>query len=576
MNTELHAITEQRAMEHILSELDAGRGGMLVTPNLDHLYRCVNDLSFAALVAEADLVVADGMPLVWAAKIQGTPLPARVAGSDLIWSLSESAARRGRSVYLLGGDPGTAEKAARILSEKYENLRVAGTMCPPIGFERDEHEIARIINALATARPDIVYVALGSPKQERLICRIRKSLPQAWWLGVGISFSFVCGDVRRAPRWMQKTGLEWVHRLIQEPRRLFKRYMVVGIPFAARLLVTSAWRRVFGVSGSIKSRRQNRVNAASQPARPVPAIATEPATRTRARRHPGSLQRLRSVVLLGGTVRPTPLHAAVKRSILDLPLEQETTILNHWLNRATELARYADIEQLPVRILVNQQSYEPNSGAARYSGVYTVEQDGSEYRGTGGMLRDLAQQYDDDDLILVASASQVLLDPLSALAKVLHHKGGDVNLISHRDGTPSGVMLIRCQTLRLIPSLGFFDMKEQGLPLIAGRYDVRVVHCRRPTGVPLRTLEDYITALRLHHRRRAGRPRVADPLSEDWSPSFAIVENGASVAARAHLHDTVVLRSAIVESGASLVRCVVCPGAVVRQKASEIDRFVTA
>lgn len=591
---ELHAITQPQAVEYILGELDANRGGMLVTPNLDHLYRCVSDLSFAALVAEADLVVADGMPLVWAAKIQGTPLPARVAGSDLIWSLSEAAARRGKSIYLLGGSPGTAEAAAKILSEKYENLKVVGTCCPELGFEENEREVAKIINELAQKRPDIIYVALGSPKQERLICRIRNSLPKSWWLGVGISFSFVSGDVRRAPMWMQKTGLEWIHRLVQEPRRLFKRYVVNGLPFAARLIALSAWRRVAGIPPRTSSRRQSRRVGVSQErpssknepepsadaapvAAPMRAFDSAPAAIVRddGRATARSLHRLRAMILLGGSVRQTPLHSAIKRSILDLPLEQDSTILNHWLWQASELARYASLDVLPTRVLVNANGHEPVSGAARYAGTYTVERDSSEYRGTGGVLRDLAQNYDDNDLILVATASQVLLDPLPAIAAALDHKHGDVNLISHRDGTPSGVTLLRVETLRMIPSIGFCDLKEQGLAEIAKKYDVKVVHSRKATGLPVRTLGDYIGALHTHHRRRSGRVIQLDPLAEDWQPSFAIIEPGATVAPGVHIHDSVVLRGAMVESGASLVRSVVCPGTVVRAKQSVIDKFVT-
>src|SRR5438045_339020 len=120
---DLHAVTEQQVVTHILDELDFGRGGTVVTPNLDHLRRCLDDLSFGALVAEADLVVADGMPLVWAARIQGTPLPQRVAGSDLIWSLSAAAAKRAKTVFMLGGDFGTAEAAAKTLVERNPELK---------------------------------------------------------------------------------------------------------------------------------------------------------------------------------------------------------------------------------------------------------------------------------------------------------------------------------------------------------------------------------------------------------------------------------------------------------------------
>ena len=138
--------------------------------------------------------------------------------------------------------------------------------------------------------------------------------------------------------------------------------------------------------------------------------------------------------------------------------------------------------------------------------MYHVERDKAEFRGTGGVLKDLAGQYDDDDLVLVANAAQLLIDPLSVIAAALDHKRGDISLISHQDGTPSGVMLVRCKTLQEIAQTGFVDMKEQALPLIAQKYDVKVMHCRRPSGLPIRSLRDYIAALKHYHRRRAGKP----------------------------------------------------------------------
>ena len=140
-----------------------------------------------------------------------------------------------RRVFLLGGDPGTADAAADVLRTRYEGLDIVGTHCPPIGFEHHEQKTRRIIESIKQAQPDIVFVALGSPKQEQLIARLRHVMPTAWWVGVGISFSFVCGRVRRAPRWVQRLGLEWLHRLVQEPRRLMRRYLIDGLPFAARL-----------------------------------------------------------------------------------------------------------------------------------------------------------------------------------------------------------------------------------------------------------------------------------------------------------------------------------------------------
>src|SRR5262245_46886249 len=160
------------------------------------------------------------MLTVFASRLQGTPLPERVAGSDLISSLSAAAARQGRSIYLLGGSPGSAEGTRAVLQQRHPDLHVAGVDCPPVGFEGDPDAVERVARTVVQGAPDIVLVALGSPKQELLIARLRDRLPGAWWLGVGISFSFLSGHVRRAPRWMRRTGLEWLHRLVQEPRRL--------------------------------------------------------------------------------------------------------------------------------------------------------------------------------------------------------------------------------------------------------------------------------------------------------------------------------------------------------------------
>lgn len=252
-------VTETQAVDYVLDALEAGHGGWVITSNLDHLFRAGRDREFRGMLDEADLVVADGMPLVWASKAQGTPLPERVAGSSLVWTMTAEAAKRGRSVYLLGGDEGTAEKAGQILTETYPGLKIAGTHCPPFGFEANAAEMGKILDGLRKSEADLVYVALGSPKQEKLIRTLRTQqseaesggsnsplLPGAWWMGVGISLSYICQEVKPAPGWMKKSGLEWVFRLVQEPKRLIKRYLIDGIPFAVVLLSSSALRRLAG------------------------------------------------------------------------------------------------------------------------------------------------------------------------------------------------------------------------------------------------------------------------------------------------------------------------------------------
>lgn len=240
---DIHAVTEAGCVDHIIHELDAKRGGWVITPNLDHMRRAETDPEFKDMLDQADLIVADGNPLVWASQLQGTPLPERVAGSSLVWSLAQAAAKANRSLYLLGGDPGAADKAAEVLKKRYPSLNIVGTDCPPVGFDKQDDGISKVLEKVLEASPDIVYVGLGSPKQERLIRQIRIKLPHVWWLGVGISLSFIAGDVRRAPQWVQKLGLEWLHRLFQEPGRLAKRYLVHGLPFAARLLLGALFHK---------------------------------------------------------------------------------------------------------------------------------------------------------------------------------------------------------------------------------------------------------------------------------------------------------------------------------------------
>lgn len=235
MGMMIDPLTEEQAVARVTGALASGRGGVVVTPNLDHLRQYTRDPGVRRLYATADLVLADGMPLVWASRIAGRPLPERVAGSDLIWSLSAACAEAGRSVFLLGGNPGAADDAARILEERFPGLRVAGTLCPPMGFDADPAGMDAVRAAVRAATPDVVFVGVSFPRSGRVAEALRTDLPGAWFLGLGISFSFVSGEVARAPGWVQRSGLEWVWRLLQEPRRLFVRYVIQGLPFAARL-----------------------------------------------------------------------------------------------------------------------------------------------------------------------------------------------------------------------------------------------------------------------------------------------------------------------------------------------------
>ncbi|WAC75150.1 WecB/TagA/CpsF family glycosyltransferase [Roseateles sp. SL47] len=231
------ASTVTQLADHIVSEALAGRGGWVVTPNVDILRRWRQEPEFRALVADANVFTADGRPIVWASQLQGTPLPSRLTGSDLFVQLMGRAHQAGLRMALMGGNEGTAEAAAARLVPQGAEATVR-CLCPPFGFEQKPEEMARLERLLIDWQPQVVFIGLGSPKQEKLIARLRPLAPHAWFLGVGVSFSFVAGDVKRAPVWMQRSGLEWVHRLVQEPGRLARRYLVDGVPFALGLL----WR----------------------------------------------------------------------------------------------------------------------------------------------------------------------------------------------------------------------------------------------------------------------------------------------------------------------------------------------
>jgi len=237
-------LTEDETVAAVLAALRDGRGGWIATVNVDILRQYLRDSELRRALDDADLVVADGMPLVWASRVAGTPLPERVPGSSLIWTLSRAAAEADASVYLLGGTPVGVEETARVLADWVPGLRVAGTWSPPFGHEDDEEALCQIDQQVTEAKPDVVFIGIEFAKARRLAERLLVHNPHTWFICCGISFSFVTGDVRRAPGWMQRIGAEWLHRLAQEPRRLFRRYIVDGLPVVAHLFGDAVRRRL--------------------------------------------------------------------------------------------------------------------------------------------------------------------------------------------------------------------------------------------------------------------------------------------------------------------------------------------
>jgi N-acetylglucosaminyldiphosphoundecaprenol N-acetyl-beta-D-mannosaminyltransferase len=223
-----------------IAELAAARPmSTVVTPNVDLVVIANRHPAFKATIRRAELVLADGQPVVWASRLIGQPLPQRVTGADLLPAVMSLAAERGLRVFLLGGGPGVAERAADRLRAREPGVAIVGTAAPPPGAIDDPEVIGRINDA----RPDILFVGFGAPKQELWLERHRHELDVGVGIGVGASLDFAAGRVPRAPRWMQRHGLEWLFRLAREPRRLWRRYLVRDPAFAWYLVRDLGARR---------------------------------------------------------------------------------------------------------------------------------------------------------------------------------------------------------------------------------------------------------------------------------------------------------------------------------------------
>lgn len=229
------------ALQRFDSLVRARRPALVVTPNVDHLINLQTDVEFRRIYAQAALVLADGMPLLWAARFLGTPLRAKLSGSDVFADICALATSRGYRMFFLGGRDDAAERAAALMRSRFPGLHI-DTYAPPFGFERDATELARIEARLVAAAPDILMIGLGSPKQERFAAQhaMRLAIPVS--MGIGVTFEYTAGMVRRAPVWMQRNGLEWLFRLAMEPTRLWRRY-VLRDPQFFWLILKQRWQQ---------------------------------------------------------------------------------------------------------------------------------------------------------------------------------------------------------------------------------------------------------------------------------------------------------------------------------------------
>ncbi len=209
---------------------------VVVTPNVDHLVRLDGMQAFRSRYASADYIFADGMPVVWASRLLGRPLPERVTGADLMLQLCELAPSRGWRVAVLGGEPGEEAELEAAFARRFPGIRVA-IRCPSMQFDPEGPEGDAAAEWVRAQQADVICVCVGMPKQEKWALRHADSLPGGVALCVGAAMHFAIGRQRRAPRWVQRAGFEWLWRLASDPRRLWRRYLVDD-----RLFLKLCWR----------------------------------------------------------------------------------------------------------------------------------------------------------------------------------------------------------------------------------------------------------------------------------------------------------------------------------------------
>lgn len=237
---EIDPVTLDEALEAVTVLVNEARGGSVFTPNVDHVVLAQNDARLQEAYARVSLSLVDGMPVLWASRLLGASLPEKVSGSDLVEPLVARAAASGWRVYLLGGAPGVATAARDAWCRRHPSLSIVGAEGPQIDMDLDPSTRRDVVERARAARPDLVLVALGNPKQEHWIHENRELLRPAVLVAVGAALDFVAGAVPRAPRWMSDLGLEWLYRLAREPRRLWRRYLLRDPRFVAILL--RSWR----------------------------------------------------------------------------------------------------------------------------------------------------------------------------------------------------------------------------------------------------------------------------------------------------------------------------------------------
>ena len=237
LGVEIHKVVKKDVLSTVEKWINSKAGPrMICTPNADHIIKALRDKEFLQIINQADLSMPDGMAVVYASRILRQPLSETVTGRLLPYDLCRMAADRGWSVFFLGGNPGAAEAAANRLQLAHPKLRVAGCFCPRFGFVFEDEEDRKAVQRVREAKPDILFVGFGGPKQEKWIKAHLDEINVPVSIGIGYAFNVLGGLVKAPPQWATRVGLEWLIRLIREPRRLWRRYLIDGALFIILVL----------------------------------------------------------------------------------------------------------------------------------------------------------------------------------------------------------------------------------------------------------------------------------------------------------------------------------------------------
>lgn len=222
----LNNMTTNEILDHVDYCVERRTPCQIVGVNVDQALRVIEDKYSGEIFKNAEIIFTDGKPIIWMAKWLKRPIVEKVSGPDIMLKLCERAAQKGYKIFLLGAGPGVAANAAKKLEKDYPGLTCVGTYSPPFGFEKDKVEMDKIIKMLKDSKADQLFVGMGSPKQDVFIYENMNKYQIPVSYSMGAALDFIGGGAKRAPKWMSDHGLEWFHRFLQNPRRLFKRYFV--------------------------------------------------------------------------------------------------------------------------------------------------------------------------------------------------------------------------------------------------------------------------------------------------------------------------------------------------------------